>query len=164
MRRVEFEPFRLTDAVQIFSIKINGSRDSEIKRFLNEFQLVDDLYLRADFDTILSILAQISKHGAKESFFRPEGRIQDRVCAIPVFIVHGKRKRNGSLRLYCLRVSDSILIIGGGGCKVTRTYEEDSLLSDFVTTLQHVDKELAVLDANGINLSNELINLTIYIK
>ena len=42
MRRVEFEPFRLTDAVQIFSIKINGSRDSEIKKFLNEF----DIYIK----------------------------------------------------------------------------------------------------------------------
>ena len=39
MRRVEFEPFRLTDAVQIFSIKINGSRDTEINKFLNEFDI-----------------------------------------------------------------------------------------------------------------------------
>ena len=32
------------------------------------------------------------------------------------------------LRLYCLRISDQILILGNGGVKTTRTYEEDPKL------------------------------------
>ena len=42
------------------------------------------------------------------------------------------------LRLYCLRISDQILILGNGGVKNTRTYQEDSKLSGYVMDLQGV--------------------------
>ena len=44
------------------------------------------------------------------------------------------------VRLYCLRLSDSILILGNGGIKKTRTYDEDDELRGFVVTLQNFDK------------------------
>lgn len=40
------------------------------------------------------------------------------------------------LRLYCLRLSDKILILGNGGIKTTRTYQEDETLLGYVCTLQ----------------------------
>lgn len=43
------------------------------------------------------------------------------------------------LRLYCLRISDQILIVGNGGAKTTRTYEEDEELSGYVMDLQKFD-------------------------
>ena len=43
--------------------------------------------------------------------------------ALPVFV--------SKLRLYCLRLSDKILILGNGGVKKTRTYEEDANLQKF---------------------------------
>ena len=46
------------------------------------------------------------------------------------------------LRLYCLRISDQILILGNGGVKNTRTYQEDSKLSGYVMDLQTFDKVL----------------------
>ncbi len=53
------------------------------------------------------------------------------VCAIPV--------DSGKLHLYCLRISDQILIIGNGGLKNTRTYEESEELSGYVMDLQKFD-------------------------
>ena len=47
------------------------------------------------------------------------------------------------LRLYCLRISDQILIVGNGGVKTTRTYEEDAELSGYVMNLQKFDQLLA---------------------
>ena len=47
-----------------------------------------------------------------------------------------------SLRLYCLRISDQILILGNGGEKTTRTYQEDEKLSGYVLDLQKFDKLL----------------------
>ena len=47
---------------------------------------------------------------------------------------------SGKLRLYCLRLSDNILIAGGGGRKTTRTYDENSELSGYVISLQKLDK------------------------
>ena len=44
------------------------------------------------------------------------------------------------LRLYCLRMSDSILIIGNGGKKDSRTYQESAELNGYVISLQKLDK------------------------
>lgn len=58
--------------------------------------------------------------------------MNDRVCALPVI--------KSNLRLYCLRLSDSILILGNGGIKKTRTYDEDDELRGYVVTLQNFDR------------------------
>lgn len=58
--------------------------------------------------------------------------MSDRVCALPVV--------KSKLRLHCLRLSDSILILCNGGVKKTRTYDEDDELRGFVVTLQNFDK------------------------
>ena len=47
---------------------------------------------------------------------------------------------SGRLRLYCLRLSDSVLIAGNGGRKDTRTYNESAELSGYVINLQKLDK------------------------
>ena len=57
--------------------------------------------------------------------------MNDRVCALPVL--------RSKLRLYCLRLSDSILILGNGGVKKTKTYNEDYTLKGYVITLQKFD-------------------------
>ena len=54
-----------------------------------------------------------------------------------------------SLRLYCLRISDQILILGNGGVKTTRTYEEDEILSGYVMDLQQFDELLKQAQKKG---------------
>ena len=54
------------------------------------------------------------------------------------------------LRLYCLRISDQILILGNGGVKTTRTYQEDELLSGYVMDLQKFDALLKNAKENGL--------------
>ena len=60
--------------------------------------------------------------------------MKDNVCALPI--------ESGKLRLYCLRLSDRILIIGNGGIKETRTYQEDETLLGYVMDLQKFDSLL----------------------
>ena len=60
--------------------------------------------------------------------------VLDNVCALPI--------ESGKLRLYCLRLSDKILVLGNGGIKRTKTYNEDSELSGYVVTLQKFDEIL----------------------
>ena len=75
-----------------------------------------------------NVIGKIADYGAFERFFRPEGKMNDRVCALPVL--------RSKLRLYCLRLSDSILILGNGGVKKTKTYNEDDALKGYVITFQ----------------------------
>lgn len=53
------------------------------------------------------------------------------------------------LRLYCLRISDQILILGNGGIKNTRTYQEDEKLSGYVMDLQTFDRVLVKAQKSG---------------
>ena len=53
------------------------------------------------------------------------------------------------LRLYCLRISDQIMILGNGGVKTTRTYQEDEELSGYVMDLQRFDELLKQAQKNG---------------
>ena len=86
-------------------------------------------------------LAKIIDKGALERFFRNEGRMKDHVKALAI----DSRK----LRLYCLRISDQILILGNGGIKSTRTYQENELLSGYVMDLQKFDQVLLNAQKNG---------------
>lgn len=58
--------------------------------------------------------------------------MSDNVAALPVV--------SSKLRLYCLRLSDKILILGNGGVKKSKTYEQDNELSGYVLTLQKFDR------------------------
>ena len=88
--------------------------------------------LNPDLMRIVGFLGRIADIGALERFFRPEGKMSDNVCALPVV--------SSKLRLYCLRLSDKILILGNGGMKRTRTYNEDDELRGYVLTLQKFDR------------------------
>ena len=88
--------------------------------------------------------------------------MNDRVCCIPL-LTSFRQKQNGTLRLYCIRLSDKLLIVGGGGIKATRTYKEDQILSEHVKTLQRIDNELSDLENRGKDLHKEIYNLKILI-
>ena len=68
--------------------------------------------------------------------------MRDHVSALPVF--------KNSLRLYCLRMSDSVLIVGNGGVKNTKTYEESEDLNGYVISLQKLDALLKADIKNGV--------------
>ena len=73
MRNVEFVPFRLTEAADIYSIKINGKEKNELHGLLINFKDADIRTLADDFNRILKSLQTIMNEGAKEYYFRPEG-------------------------------------------------------------------------------------------
>lgn len=77
--------------------------------------------------------------------------MSDRVCALPI--------DSGKLRLYCLRLSDKILILGNGGIKSTRTYNEDSALNGYVMDLQQFDTLLKEAEKDG-SIQIEETNIT----
>ena len=113
----------------------------------------------------LTEVAEISNQGSKESFFRPEGKMNDRLCAIPIYTYNSKNRiKDDTLRLYCIRLSDKLVIIGNGGVKTTQTYEEDENLSKHVQTLQAIDAELSKLERDGKDLQKEIYNLTLQIN
>ena len=121
---------KATEKCTIYSIQFLSEDESEFERFYAKFRAESDY--NEDFERLLNIVGHIADLGAFERFFRREGKMNDRVCALPVL--------KSRLRLYCLRLSDRILILGNGGVKNTRTYNEDDTLKGYVITLQNFDR------------------------
>ena len=107
-------------------------RTTEFERFLSKFE--EEAEFNEDYQRILAALEIILDRGALERYFRPEGSINDNLCAIPI--------ESGNIRLFCLRISDQILILGNGDKKTTRTYQEDRRLLGYALDLQKFDKLL----------------------
>lgn len=139
MKTVNLKTIEQNDNVSLYSICFNGSDISEYEDFLMKFK--DNSTLNQDFQKILLALEKIIDRGALERFFRVEGRMSDHVSALAI----DSRK----LRLYCLRISDQIMVMGNGGVKTTRTYQEDETLSGYVMDLQRFDELLKQAQRNG---------------
>lgn len=60
--------------------------------------------------------------------------MNDSVVALPVI--------KSKLRLYCLRLTDKILVLGNGDVKNSRTYEENDTLQAYVIDLQKFERLL----------------------
>lgn len=123
----------------LYSIQFTSEDNSEYERFYAKF--IEDAKLNHDLLRIVQIVDKIADKGALERFFRPEGKMKDSVVALPVL--------SSKLRLYCLRLSNSILILGNGGVKSSRTYEEDDSLRGYVLNLQKFEELLKEGKRNG---------------
>lgn len=137
-----------SDNVGLYSIIFEGNKENEFRDFLNKFR--DNAVLNNDFRTIVSAIDKIIANGALERYFRYEGKMSDKVVALSV---DARR-----LRLYCLRISDRVLILGNGGVKETRTYEESKELYGYVIDLQKFDILLnQALDSGIISIEKNVI-------
>lgn len=129
-----------TDAAGLFTIIFEDQNQSEFVKFITKFK--DDAVRKDDLRIILNQIDTMLLNGIAERRFRPEGKMNDGVCALPVY--------KSGLRLYCLRLSDSVLIVGNGGVKGSKTYEEDEDLNGYVISLQKLDALLKSDIKNGI--------------
>lgn len=163
MSRIEFVPVLLTNKADVFSIRLDNEPDTEFQKFYIQFKNTDDTYLADDLNRILAAINDIGQKGPLENNLKPEGHIYDRVCALPLLTLPRDKKAHGTLRLYCIRVSDKLFILGGGGLKTTQSYEEDEVLMGQVTLLQKIDKELWGLENDGQNIEQDIYNLSLEI-
>ena len=132
MKRAKIKTIEQSEKVGLYSICFEGNDLSEYEKFVQKF--MNEATLNEDFRKIFLAINRIVANGALERYFRPEGRMNDNVAALSI--------DSKILRLYCLRISDQILIVGNGGAKTTRTYEESEELCGYVMDLQKFDKLL----------------------
>ena len=132
MSEVELILLREGSECTLYSIQFTSEDESEYERFYNKFK--DDATLNMDLLRIVQIVDRIADEGALERLFRYEGKMNDSVVALPVL--------SSKLRLYCLRLSKGILVLGNGGVKNSKTYQEDDSLRGYVITLQKFEKLL----------------------
>jgi hypothetical protein len=139
-KRTTLELVEQSEKVSLYSISFAMDKTTEFERFLQKFE--EEASLNEDYQKILYAISIILDKGALERYFRPEGAMNDNLCALPI--------ESGSIRLYCLRISDEILILGNGGTKSVETYQQDSILYGYALDLQTFDKLLQDVIRDGI--------------
>lgn len=148
MSEVELYLIHDGESCTIYTLQFLRDVESEFEKFVTKFR--EDAEYSEDFSRIAAFIKRIAMTGALERYFRPEGKMNDSVVALPV--------TSSKLRLYCLRLSDRILVLGNGGVKKSRRYEDDSLLNGYVMTLQKFEKLLRQEVANGnVNITESTI-------
>lgn len=138
-KTVIVEKISQSEKTTLYSICFEEDGTTEFEKFVAEFE--NNATYNRDYQRIIAALQAILNIGALERFFRPEGKMRDSLGALPI--------EGGKLRLYCLRISDEIVIIGNGGIKSTRTYEEGSKLFGYVLDLQRFEVILREYMADG---------------
>lgn len=121
-----------SEKATLYSISFEKDGTTEFEKFVAEFEM--NAEYNSDYQRIIAALQVVLDKGALERFFRPEGKMNDNVHAIPI--------EGGKLRLYCLRISEQIVILGNGGVKNTKSYQEDPKLYGYVLDLQRFEKIL----------------------
>lgn len=151
-KKLQIELLEDGDKVSIYSPRFEGETYTEFEKFLIAHK---DLYPK-DLAQIIYRLDIVKRDGPADRHFRYEGKKSDRVMALPSYL------ETSTLRVYLLNINSRVLILGNGGLKTTRTYEEDAVLNRCVVTLQKIDiqiknkektKEIII---NGTLLEGEL--------
>ncbi len=132
MTKVKITSIGQTDTVGLFSIIFADQQVSEFARFVAKIQ--EDGRRSRDLYQLLAEISKIETNGALERYFRYEGKVKDHVVALPTY--------PSGIRLYCLRLSDEILILGNGGIKGPGPYQNYPDLNGYVINLQKLDELL----------------------
>ena len=106
-----------------YSVLVDDDSETLFEKFYEENKNI----FREELKSIVKTLDTIAlDNGARRSYFKEnEGKLGDLVCAL-----YDTPKSN--LRLYCIRLGSTVIILGGGGqkLKTIRALQEDIKLTE----------------------------------
>ena len=142
-------------AASVYSVIEQDGEGEATVRFHEFVKANEGKYLRELLELSTRLRAMTTLTGLDEDNFKQyEGKPGDKVCAlydIP----------DADLRLYCILLTDKILILGSGGPKTTRTWQEDPVLKTEVEFMMEVSEVVHTkLDNGTIVYTEDRLKLT----
>lgn len=113
----------------IYSVIFEGQKTTLLEQFF-EKNAKEDVLIRK---LLMKIIAMTNKTGCQRHFFKEgEGALGDGVIALAV----------GGLRLYGIYFNQSVVLLGGGGIKKVRVYQDDPILNKEAEKIKFVAKKI----------------------
>lgn len=97
--------------------------NSEAEKFFLKFENSEE-EIKEEFDTIIALLEGIGNRGAKSYFFRDEQMAFALSSNPNIKILDTNVKLNSQLRLYCVLVTENIVILCNGDVKTAQKVQD----------------------------------------
>lgn len=143
--------------VNFYSVHLEGEELTEMEAFFEKFPIGSEY--DEEIDVIISWIDKIAERGALERYFRPEGKYGDGVGVIPIDV-------GNKIRLYCLRLSDKILVFGNGGVKDAAKWEDSETLAPYVKLLIDTSRFISsrIKDGTIVLMDKDIIGNLIFTR
>lgn len=143
------------DVVTYYTVRLEAADDaeerpSETDDFFERFGTDDSEHGEA-FEQLFDLLEAIGARGAYERFFR----FEERAWALPGkrssvgFLLENEGEQPSNLRLYCILLSDSVVVLCNGGVKTARTPQECPNVAGHFRLANTVAKHLEEMRRHG---------------
>lgn len=111
-------PFKEYNKVKYYTVILPGEKVSETMKFFEEAEGWDELKIKTQVNYLRQWIVDIGENRyAQEQLFRPE-RSAHALPPPPEHLSIAQKIRSGkNVRLYCLRLSDEVVILFNGGLK-----------------------------------------------
>lgn len=117
------------DKAHIYSVILNGDGDTLLEQFFNENSSHEKLLKKM----LIKIKTMADKTGCRRQFFKDgEGRLGDGVVALAV----------QNLRLYGIYFNSTVVLLGSGGIKNVRAYQDDPVLNKKAEQVKSIASEI----------------------
>lgn len=112
--------FKSFDKVNFYAFQFEDDDRTETEKFFAKFE--EDARFNDDLNNMATWLSIIGrKYSAKKDFFRHEGAAS---ALPPPYSKMIHEVIVNDLRLYCLRISDEVVILANGGIKSSQTVQD----------------------------------------
>ena len=112
--------FKSFEKVNFYTFQIDDTEQTETDKFFNRFE--NDENSTVDLNNLTYWLSLIGeKYEAKQEFFRHEGAAE---ALPPPYSKMVQEVIVNNLRLYCVRLSDNIVILANGGVKTSQKVQD----------------------------------------
>ncbi|WEK36983.1 MAG: hypothetical protein P0Y53_05660 [Candidatus Pseudobacter hemicellulosilyticus] len=132
------------------SVRFGNEPLSEFEKF-DQQEFTRDVHIE-ELHYLYAIIEEIRKRGAKEYYFKPEGPAK----ALPrvTELVKNRNKIDFGIRLYCILVSESLVILLNGGIKTKRNPR------DCPNLCTHFDRAIKIAERLQKGLKEGLIYIS----
>lgn len=146
---VTIQLFKAFHKVNYYTFLVEGRTQSETDSFFSRFE--QDTQLANDVNLLVTWMTEIGqRRGASQRYFRFENDAN--ALPPPARIMAELGDDYCRLRLYCIRLSDEVVILANGGLKIGRTVQDSP---DLMTKFRFANKMASQL--NELIQSGELI-------
>jgi hypothetical protein len=146
---VDLQVFRDFKKVRFYTFKLENETESETSKFFNKLKNVE--IVSQDLNKLATWIVEIGQnHGALLELFR----FEDEAHALPP-PPKGQRKvglshiENNDLRLYCVWISESIVILANGGLKKSMKVQDSPELMPHFRFAKTMGRQINQLITEG---------------